>query len=184
MKIAVLVEDNYQVLEVWYPYLRLREEGFETVLVGTGRKKEYASKEGYPAPEELSIKKANPDDFDAVVVPGGYAPDILRREEAVIGFVRKMHERSKLVAAICHAGWVLVSAGVLKGRKATCFTAIKDDVINAGAEYLDREVVVDGNLITSRNPYDLPAFCSQIIKWLKEISRRNAQDTAGNKRVP
>lgn len=165
-KIAVLVEDHYQVLEVWYPYLRLREEGFQTVLVGTG-KKEYKSKEGYPALAETSIKDAKSDDFDGVIIPGGYAPDILRRYEEVNSFVRQMYKKNKLVAAICHAGWVLVSAGVLKDKKATCFSAIKDDVINAGAKYIDREVVVDGNLITSRNPYDLPAFCSQIIRFLK-----------------
>jgi protease I len=167
-KIAVLVEDNYQVLEVWYPYLRLREEGFKTVLVGTG-KKEYKSKEGYPALSEVSIRDINPDDFDGVIIPGGYAPDILRRYDEINNFVRYMYKKNKLVAAICHAGWVLVSAGVLKNKKATCFSAIKDDVINAGAKFIDQEVVVDGNLITSRNPYDLPAFCGQIIRFLKSL---------------
>lgn len=165
-KVAVLVEDQYQVLEVWYPYLRLREEGMDTIFVGTG-KKEYKSKEGYPAVEELNIKGAKAEDFDAVVIPGGYAPDILRRNSQINNFVSEMFKKGKVVAAICHAGWVLVSAGVLKGRKVTGFSAIKDDLINAGAEYLDREVVVDGNLITSRNPYDLPAFCREIIKKLK-----------------
>ncbi|MDD5154963.1 MAG: type 1 glutamine amidotransferase [Candidatus Omnitrophica bacterium] len=167
-KIAVLLEDHYQVLEVWYPYLRLREEGFQTVFVGTG-KKEYKSKEGYPASAEVAIKDVNIEDFDGVVIPGGYAPDILRRYEEVNSFVRQMHKKNKLVAAICHAGWVLVSAGLLKGKKATCFSAIKDDVINAGAEYIDQEVVADGNLITSRNPYDLPVFCGEIIRFLKGL---------------
>jgi len=165
-KVAVLIEDHYQVLEVWYPYLRLREEGIQTVLVGTGRG-EYKSKEGYPAKEELPVKKALVSDFDAVVIPGGYAPDILRRYEEINNFVKEMYQQGKVVAAICHAGWVLVSAGILKGRKATCFEAIKDDLINAGAHYTDKEVVVDGNLITSRNPYDLPAFCRELIKKLK-----------------
>lgn len=166
-KVAVLVEDHYQVLEVWYPYLRLREEGIRTVLVGTG-KKEYKSKEGYPAEEELSIKKAKIEDFDAVIIPGGYAPDILRRFAEVNNFVKGMYRQGKIVAAICHAGWVLVSAGILKGKKVTGFYAIKDDLINAGAQFMDKEVVVDGNLITSRNPYDLPAFCSEVIKKLKQ----------------
>ena len=166
-KVAVLVEDHYQVLEVWYPYLRLREEGIKTVFVGTG-KKEYKSKEGYPVGEELSIKKAKVDDFDAVIIPGGYAPDILRRYAEINSFVKDMHNKGKLVAAICHAGWVLVSAGVLKGKKVTGFSAIKDDLVNAGAQFLDKEVVVDGNLITSRNPYDLPVFCSEIIKKLTD----------------
>jgi protease I len=164
-RVAILVEDQYQVLEVWYPYLRLREEGIETVLVGTG-KKHYKSKEGYPAIEELSIKKAKVADFDGVVIPGGYAPDILRRYKEVNRFVRDMFRKKKLVASICHGGWVLVSAGILKGRRATSFFAIKDDVVNAGAKFLDREVVVDGNLVTSRNPYDLPAFCREIIGYL------------------
>ena len=165
-KVAVLVEDHYQVLEVWYPYLRLREAGIESVLVGTG-KKQYLSKDGYPAEQELSIKDVKAAEFDGVIIPGGYAPDILRRHREVNEFVRAMDKQKKLVAAICHAGWVLASADVLRGRKATCFSAIKDDVINAGADYLDKEVVVDANLVTSRNPFDLPAFCREIINFLK-----------------
>ncbi len=165
-KVAILVEDHYQVLEVWYPYLRFREEGLETVLVGTGRGK-YQSKEGYPAEEEISVSDVNLSDFDGVIIPGGYAPDILRRHEKINSFVKDMFGQGKLVASICHGGWVLVSADVLKGKKATSFSAIKDDVVNAGAQFLDEEVVVDGNLITSRNPYDLPAFCRQSIKFLK-----------------
>ena len=167
MKVAVLVEDHYQVLEVWYPYLRLREEDVEAVLVGTG-KKHYKSKEGYPAEEELSAKKVNQDEFDGVIIPGGYAPDILRRHKEVNEFVKKMFENKKCVAAICHGGWVLVSANVLKGKKATSFSAIKDDLVNAGATFIDKEVVVDGNLITSRNPYDLPAFMREVLAFLKE----------------
>ncbi len=166
-KAAVLIEDYYQVLEVWYPYLRLREEGIDTVFVGTGRK-EYKSKEGYPALEELPINKAKVIDFDAVIIPGGYAPDMLRRHKEVNEFVADMFKEGKVVASICHGGWVLVSACILKGRTATAFSAIKDDMINAGANFVDKEVVVDGNLITSRNPYDLPAFCREIIKKLKK----------------
>lgn len=165
-RVAILLEEQYQVLEVWYPYLRLREEGFQTVLVGTG-KRAYKSKEGYPAEEELTIKEANPADFDAVVIPGGWAPDFLRRHPEVNNFIKEMDSAGKVVASICHGGWVLVSAGILKGRTATSFSAIKDDVANAGAKFVDKEVVVDRNLITSRNPYDLPAFCREIIKQLK-----------------
>jgi protease I len=167
MKVAILVEDHYQVLEVWYPYLRFREEGIETVFVGPGSKKCYDSKEGYAAQEELSIDNARAADFAAVVIPGGWAPDLLRRHEKINKFVREMFEKGKVVASICHGGWVLVSAGVLKGKKATSFIAIKDDITNAGAEYLDKEVVVDGNLITSRTPYDLPAFAKEILKKIK-----------------
>jgi protease I len=165
-KAAVLVEDLYQVLEVWYPYFRLREEGIKTVLVGTG-KPEYKSRDGYLAQEELSIDKAKVEDFDAVIIPGGYAPDILRRQAKVNNFVKEMHRKGKVVAAICHGGWLLVSAGILKDKKVTAFFAIKDDLVNAGARFLDKEVVVDGNLITSRNPYDLPAFCREILKKLR-----------------
>ncbi|HAH19666.1 MAG: protease [Omnitrophica WOR_2 bacterium GWF2_43_52] len=165
-KIAILVEDQYQVLEVWYPYFRLIEEGITAVFVGTGQKKEYKSKEGYPAPEELSIKDARAQNFDGVVIPGGYAPDILRRYKEVNNFVKDLYAQGKVVASICHGGWVLVSSGILKGKKATSFSAIKDDVVNAGAQFLDKEVVVDGNLITSRTPYDLPAFCREMIKQL------------------
>jgi protease I len=167
-RVAVLIEDYYQVLEVWYPYLRLREGGIETVFVGTGTKKEYKSKEGYPVPEELSIEQVKPEEYAGVLIPGGFAPDILRRHPKINSFVRELHTKGKLVAAICHGGWVLVSAGILKGKKATSFFAIRDDMVNAGATYLDREVVVDDNLITSRNPYDLPAFCAQIMKFLEE----------------
>jgi len=167
MRVAVLVEDNYQVLEAWYPYLRLREETVETVFVGTG-KKHYRSKEGYPLEEEMCIKEIKAADFDGVVVPGGYAPDILRRHKEVNEFVLQMYKKDKLVAAICHGGWVLISAGILQGKKVTCFDAIKDDMMNAGAKYRDEEVITDGNIITSRNPYDLPAFCTQIIKFLEK----------------
>jgi protease I len=169
MKVAILVEDYYQVLEVWYPYLRLREEGIETVFVGPGGKKVYESKEGYAAQQELSIEDARVSDFAGVIIPGGFAPDILRRHEKVNRFVRDMHEKGKVVAAICHGGWVLVSAKILKGKRATSFSAIKDDMVNAGCEYLDKEVVVDGNLITSRNPFDLPMFCREILAGLKRI---------------
>jgi protease I len=165
-KVAILLEDHYQVLELWYPYLRLREDGINTVLVGTG-KKEYKSKEGYPAQAEISVVGIKAGEFDGVIIPGGYAPDLLRRYKEVNDFVRKLFEQNKLVAAICHAGWVLVSAGILKNKKATCFYAIKDDVVNAGAEFINKEVVVDGNLITSRNPYDVPYFCMEIVKFLK-----------------
>ena len=167
MKVAVLVEDLYQVLEVWYPYLRLKEEGIKVSFVGTG-KKEYKSKEGYPVEADLSIKEVRSDDFDAVVIPGGYAPDILRRYPEVNKFVKDIFKKGKIVASICHGGWVLASAGILKDRKATAFYAIKDDLINAGAEFIDKEVVVDENLITSRNPNDLTAFCVKIIERLKQ----------------
>lgn len=167
IKIAILAEDNYQELELWYPLLRLREAGAETVVVGTGSASTYASKHGYPVTVNVSANDVSAADFAAVIVPGGYAPDRMRRYPALLKLVREAYEQGKPVAAICHAGWVLVSAGILKGKKATCVPAIKDDLINAGAIYLDEEVVVDGNLITSRVPDDLPAFCRAIIAALE-----------------
>ncbi len=167
-KIAVLVEDLYQVLEVWYPILRLKEEGFEVISVGTGLKNSYKSKEGYEIRVDASIEQIDSRDFSGVVIPGGYAPDILRRFPKVINFVRDLFNSGKVVAAICHGGWVLASADILKAKAATCFFAIKDDIIHAGAKYADKEVVVDGNLITSRKPEDLPAFLKEIIKALKK----------------
>ncbi len=166
-KIAILVEDLYQVLEVWYPLLRLKEEGVAVQLIGTGSKDAYGSKEGYPADVDASIEDINPKDFDGVIIPGGFAPDILRRYEKIVQFIKQLHDDGKVVASICHGGWLLVSADIVKERKATCFFAIKDDLIAAGANYVDEEVVVDGNIITSRKPEDLPAFVVEIIKKLK-----------------
>ena len=163
--IAILVEDVYQEMEVWYPAYRLREAGMRTLFLGTG-KPEYKSKLGYPCKAEGDIKEARAGDFDGVIVPGGFAPDYLRRSPEVLAFVAAIDKAGKPVGSICHAAWVLCSAGILKGRKATCFFAIKDDVINAGATYVDQEVVVDGNLVTSRKPDDLPAFMREYLKAL------------------
>jgi protease I len=167
-RIAVLAEELYQELELWYPVLRMREAGAEVRVIGTGSGTSYGSKHGYPVTVDDAVGDVSPDDFDAVIVPGGYAPDRMRRFPAVLDFVREMDRQGKVVAAICHAAWVLASAGILPGRQATCFFAIKDDVINAGATYLDEPVVRDGNLITSRVPDDLPLFCRTIIEALAD----------------
>jgi deglycase len=165
-RIAVLVADQYQELEVWYPLLRFREDGAETLAVGAEAGKTYLSKKGYPVVADISIGEAVPQSFDAVVIPGGWAPDFLRLDAHMVRFVWEMNEAGKVVAAICHAGWMLSSANIVRGRKATCYVAIKDDIIHAGAHYVDEPVVVDGNLITSRNPLDLPVFCQAIGKLL------------------
>lgn len=169
--IAILAEDLYQVLEVWYPILRLKEDGIATKVIGTGSKTSYGSKEGYPVKVDASIDEVQAKDFDGVIIPGGFAPDFLRRYEKVVAFVRRMHEEGKVVAAICHGGWLLVSADIVRGRKATCFFAIKDDLKAAGANYVDEEVVVDGNLITARKPEDLTAFVKEIIKKVKDAKK-------------
>lgn len=164
-RVAVLVEKDFEDLELLYPLLRLREAAAEVAVVGP-EARTYASKHGYEVKADLAIEQVRPEDFDAVVIPGGWAPDYLRRSRAVCGFVRRMRELGKVVAGICHAGHVLVSAGILRGRTVTCVAAIRDDVVNAGATYVDREVVVDDKLVTSRTPADLPAFCKAIIEAL------------------
>lgn len=166
-RVAILVEDLYQDLEVWYPYYRLQEAGCRPVFVGTGSKNEYKGKYGYPVAPQLEARRLRVADFDAVIVPGGFAPDILRRYPAVLRFVKEMNRRGKIVAAICHAGWVLVSAGILRGRTVTGFSAIKDDLVNAGAKFVDRDVVRDRNLITSRKPDDLPSFMRALLAALR-----------------
>lgn len=169
-KVAILVADQYQEMEVWYPLLRFREDGAETEAIGSEAGKTYYSKKGYPVVADRSIADVSESDYDAVVIPGGWAPDALRQDERMIEFVREMNASGKIVAAICHAGWMLTSADIVRGRTATCFKAIKDDLIHAGAAYVDREVAVDGNLITSRMPTDLPAFCREIAKALSEVA--------------
>ena len=166
-RVAILVEDLYQDQEVWYPYFRLTEAGAKTLIVGTN-KKEFKSKFGYPITANVTVDKVASQQFDALIVPGGYAPDILRRYPEVIKLVKEMHRDGKLIGAICHGGWVLCSADVLRGKTATCFFAIRDDIVNAGAKYVDREVVRDGNLITSRKPEDLPAFMREFLSALSE----------------
>jgi protease I len=166
-RVAVLVEDFYEDLELWYPLLRLREEGAETLVLGPGTAKVHTSKHGYPVAVDRVVQVADVDQYDGVIIPGGYAPDHMRRHPAMVAFVREAALHHKVVAAICHAPWMLASADVVRGKNVTCFFAIKDDLIHAGAYYRDAEVVVDGNLITSRQPGDLPAFCQAIIAALE-----------------
>ena len=168
VRAAVLVEQQYQEMEVWYPVYRLREAGCKVTLVGPEADKSFPSKLGYPARSDQSAKDVSPADFDVLVIPGGFAPDFLRRSDAILKLVRGMAEQGKVIAAICHGPWVLCSTPALKGKRATCFFAIKDDVINAGAQYVDAEVVRDGNLITSRKPDDLPAFMQTILQAVQE----------------
>ena len=167
-RVAVLVEQQYQEMHHWYPVYRLREAGCKVTLVGPAAGATYPSKLGYPAKSDKAAEDVTPDDFDALVIPGGFAPDFLRRSETVIKFVRHFAEKNKPIAAICHGPWVLCSTSALRGKKATCFFAIKDDVVNAGANYVDAEVVRDGNLITSRKPDDLPAFVVELMKAIQE----------------
>ena len=164
----VFVEANYHDLEFWYPVLRLREAGVAVVIVGTGSAEGYTGRHGYPLPKvDTTADQVSAKDFDAVIIPGGWAPDVLRRYESVLTIVRDAFAQGKIVGAICHAGSVLVSANVLRGKTATCVAAINDDLNNAGCVYVDKEVVRDGNLITSRTPSDLPAFMREIVAAMK-----------------
>ncbi len=167
-RVAILAENLYQEMELWVPYYRLKEEGADVKVVGAGGAKSYASKHGYPVTVDVQAEAVSAMELDAVIVPGGYAPDMMRRHEAMVRLVREAARHGKVVAAICHAGWMLASADVVRGKEATCFFSIKDDLVNAGARWVDREVVVDGGLITSRKPDDLPAFCREIVRALSK----------------
>jgi protease I len=169
-QIAVLAENMYQELELWYPLMRLREEGCNVVVVGPAEQT-YASKLGYPVRPDLAIADADPAAFDAVVIPGGFAPENMRRHRAMIDFVRRVHDQGSLVAAVCHAGLVLASAGIARDRNLTCVALVKDDVIHAGGKYVDQAVVRDGNLISSRLPSDLHLFCKEIVAYLRHAPR-------------
>jgi len=165
-KVVLLAENLYQELELWVPYYRLKEEGAEVTVVGSGSSRTFTGKYGYPVEVNKEAKEIDMSKYDGVVIPGGYAPDVMRRYPEMVKIVREAHQKGKVIAAICHAGWMLVSAGILKGKKVTGVSAIKDDLVNAGGEYVDQEVVRDGKLITSRKPDDLPAFCREIIEAL------------------
>lgn len=165
--VAILTEDEFQELELHYPRLRLLEAGHRVTVLGTGRDR-YHSARGYPADADACVDDADPATFDAVVIPGGMAPDRMRRHRPMVDFVSAIHGAGKPVAWICHAGWVAVSADILRGRRATSFHSIADDMRNAGAEWVDAEVVRDGNLISSREPEDLPAFCRTLLEALTE----------------
>ena len=155
----------YEDLELWYPKIRLEEEGVRTVVAGLGERT-YQGKRGYPITVDANVDDVAAGDFDGLVIPGGYAPDLLRRSLRVLQLVREIHEARKPIGFICHAGWVPISAGILRGRRGTSVGAIRDDLVNAGMLWEDSPVVVDGNLISSRTPADLPQFCRALIAAL------------------
>lgn len=172
-RVALLIEDDYQELEGWYPKLRLEEAGATVTVVGSGRKDSFASKLGYPMEADVSAEQVSAEQFDAVIIPGGFAPDHMRLCPPMVDLVRDVYEAGKLTAAICHGGWMLCSAGAVKGRRATGYEPIRCDVENAGGEWVDEAVVIDGNLITSRTPPDIPMFLAAIVSYLErgEVDR-------------
>ncbi len=157
----------YEDLELWYPKIRLEEEGARAVVAGTGEKT-YQGKRGYPLTVDTNVDDISAEDFDGLVIPGGYAPDIMRRSTKLLQLTQEISEAGKPVAFICHAGWVPISAGIVRGKRGTSVGAIKDDLVNAGMLWEDSPVVVDGNLISSRTPADLPQFCKAIIAALEK----------------
>jgi protease I len=165
-KVIILVEEMYNDLEFWYPYYRLKEAGAEVVVVGSGSAEQYVGKSGIPCKPDATADEVSAADFDGIVIPGGYAPDHMRRHPSMVKLVKDLFDAGKVVAAICHAGWMLASAEIVKGRTVTSFFAIKDDLVHAGAQWVDQDAVVDGNLITSRKPDDLPAFMQAILTAL------------------
>jgi protease I len=164
-RILCLVEDIYEDLELWYPKLRLEEEGAEVVVAGP-EKKTYKGKHGYPCAADATLASVKAESFDGLHLAGGFAPDQLRRRPEVLSLVQQFHESRKPIAFICHAGWIPISAKVVRGIRCTSTPAIKDDLINAGAEWVDEECVVSGHFVTSRKPADLPAYCQAFIRLL------------------
>jgi protease I len=163
-RILIFVGDIYEDLELWYPKLRLIEAGAEVVVAGEKAGVTYAGKHSYPCVADAAIAEMQSDKFDGLVVPGGFMPDKLRRDAKVKSLVQEFAATGKLVAAICHGGWIPISAGVYRGVRVTGSPGIKDDLINAGALWEDKAVVVDRNFVCSRKPDDLPAFCQGILQ--------------------
>lgn len=166
-KFVLLLEHLYHEHEFWYPKYRLLEAGATVVVAGTEAATEYRSKVSLGAMSDIAFTDMKVEEFDAVLIPGGFSPDYIRRSEAVKKFLRVMDEQGKLIAFICHAGWVPISAGILKGRKAASLPSIKDDMVNAGADWTDEPVVIDRNMISSRSPVDLPHFMKAVVNYYK-----------------
>lgn len=165
-KVAFLVDEIFEDSEFQVPYDEVRKAGHEAVVVGKEKGKEVTGKNGTKVTVELGSDDARSEDFAAVVVPGGYSPDKVRTDQKLVRLTREAYEHGKPVAAICHAGWVLAEADIVRGKTVTSYQSIKTDLVNAGAEWVDKEVVEDGNLITSRTPADLPAFCAALVRQL------------------
>jgi protease I len=165
-KIIVFIEDNFRDEELVYPYYRFIEAGYDVKLVGPEAKKTYTGKFGLPMRSDLTPGQVDLDETAAIIIPGGFAPDRMRQDRAMVDLVKKAFDTCKIIAAICHGGWMLVEADICRGKDVTGFIAIATDLKNAGGNYLDKEVVVDGNLVTSRTPADLPAFCRAVIEMI------------------
>jgi protease I len=167
-KVAFIMDEMFEDSEFRFPYDRAREAGHEPVVVGLKKGKEVAGKKGEAVTTDVSIDEVTADDFDALVIPGGYSPDKIRSNPAMVSFTREMAGASKPVAAICHAGWMLAEADLVRGKTVTSYESIKTDLVNAGANWVDQEVVEDGNIITSRKPDDLEAFTKTLLSQIEQ----------------
>lgn len=165
-RLLMFVGDIYEDLEVWYPKLRMIEAGAEVVLAGQEADVTYAGKNGYPCKSDAAIADVKANDFAGLIVPGGFMPDKLRRDPQVLDLVRAFHADGKLIAAVCHGGWIPISAGVYRGVRVTGSPGIKDDLVNAGAIWEDKSVVIDRHFVSSRKPDDLPDFCRGMLQVL------------------
>lgn len=163
--VLMLVGPEYEDLEVWYPKLRLEEAGFDVKLAGIGEAT-YRGKHGYPCTVDGHVREFSARDLAGIIAPGGWAPDKLRRDPDVLARVREVHAAKRMVATICHGPWILISAGIVRGRRLTSTVGIRDDVLNAGAEWVDQPAVIDGNLVSARVPKDLPAFARAMLQLL------------------
>lgn len=166
-RVLTFVDDIYEDLELWYPKLRLEEEGATVVIAGPVRGATYAGKHGYPCVADASFDEVAEPDFDALAIPGGFMPDKLRRDRRVLDLTRAFHESRKPIAMICHAGWIPISAKILKGVRATSTPGIRDDMENAGVEWIDAPVVVDGHFVSARRPPDLPDYMRAFVELLR-----------------
>jgi len=163
-----MVEEGFEDTEFLYPYYRFQEEGYKVEIVGPKAKETYIGKHGVPVKSDLSPKEVDVDDYDAIIIPGGRAPDRMRINEGLVNLVKEAYEKGKVIAAICHGPQMLIEANILHGKKATCWKSVATDLKNAGATFIDTSAVVDGNIVTSRFPADLPKFCQETIKLLRK----------------
>lgn len=164
----IMVEEGVEEAEFLYPYYRFQEEGYKMDIVGSKAKRTYNGKHGVPFTSDLSPKEVDIEEYDAVIIPGGRAPDIMRINEGLVNIIKQAHKKGKIIAAVCHGPQMLIEADIVRGKKATSWKSVATDLKNAGATFVDAPVVVDGKLVTSRMPADLPKFCQETIKLLKK----------------
>jgi protease I len=174
-KLLMLIDNGAEDSEFLYPYYRFQEEDYKIDVVGPKANETYVGKHGVPLKSDLSAEEVKLEDYEAIIIPGGRAPDAMRANKALVQIVKKAHEKGKVIAAICHGPQMLIEADILRGKRATCWKSVMTDLKNAGAKFIDSPAVVDGNLVTSRSPADLPEFCKEAIKLLRKTEKNRRQ---------